>query len=199
MSLPGWTKLIEVVDVASARRALAARLLRCPDCSAPLRPWGHATTRTVRDLHGTAVTTRPDRARCTGCQATHVVLDAVLLPRRGYTAHVIGHALLSAAEGQTHRTIADQLEAPSDTVRGWLRRARRAVHDLWTLAVQAVVTLDQHALPRHDWPNTLAAALDVLGTAALLARERFGSAFGHPWSAITVLTRGRLLAPAPAD
>jgi hypothetical protein len=75
--------MIEVFDTAVARRALARRGLRCPDCAAPLRPWGRARTRTVRDRDGGQRTSRPDRARCTGCRATHVVLDAGQMAHRG--------------------------------------------------------------------------------------------------------------------
>jgi RNase P subunit RPR2 len=72
--------MIEVFDTTAARIALARRMLSCPDCDQPLRPWGHARERTVRDTGGTLLTVRPDCAMCTGCSATHVVLDAVLLP-----------------------------------------------------------------------------------------------------------------------
>ncbi len=70
----GWT-MIGVFDPAAARQALARRL-RCPDCGAPLAPWGRARLRTVRDRGGQE-RTRPDRARglrsdeicrlCLGC------------------------------------------------------------------------------------------------------------------------------------
>ena len=189
--------MIEVIDAVAARRALAGRMLRCPDCAAVLAPWGYASARTVRDLDGATVTARPDRARCTGCAATHVLLDAALA-RRGYTVRVVGHALVRAAQGETHREIADRLHAPAGTVRGWIRRARRSVHELWTLGVRAVVALDQHTLPTVERSDPLAAALDALAAAAFAARRRFGPAFGEPWSAITVLTRGRLLASVPA-
>jgi hypothetical protein len=185
--------MIEVVDVAAARRALAGRMLRCPGCGAVLAPWGHASARTVRDLDGARVTARPDRARRTGCAATHVLLDAALLPRRGYTVRVVGHALVRAARGEPHREIADRLDAPLSTVRGWIRRARRSAHQLWTLGIAAVVALDQDALPDRERSDPLAAALDALAGAAFAVRRRFGSAFGEPWSTITVLTRGRLL------
>src|SRR5258708_3966192 len=66
--LAGWT-MIEVFDTTAARIALARRMLGCPGCSQPLRPWGHAPERTVRDTGGTLVTVRPDRALCTGCRA----------------------------------------------------------------------------------------------------------------------------------
>jgi transposase-like protein len=189
--------MIEVVDVAAAGQALTRRMLRCPDCSATLRPWGHASTRTVRDLNGGAVTTRPHRARCTGCAATHVLLDAALLPRRGYTVRVVGSALLRSARGESSREIADRLDAPQDTVRGWIRRARQSAHHLWTVGVAAVVALDQDTLPTRERSDPLAAALDALAAAAFALRRRFGAVFGEPWSTITVLTRGRLLTPAP--
>ena len=68
--------MIEVFDTAAAGIALARRKLGCPDCRMPLRPWGHARERTVRDTGGTLATIRPDRALCPGCKVTHVVLDA---------------------------------------------------------------------------------------------------------------------------
>jgi len=72
--------MIQVFDTAAVGIALARRKLGCPDCGQPLRPWGHGRERTVRDLDGALVTVRPDRALCTGCKASHVVLDAGLLP-----------------------------------------------------------------------------------------------------------------------
>ena len=125
-----------------------------------------------------------------------MLLDAALLARRGYTVRVVGHALVRAARGEPHREIADRLDAPLDTVRGWIRRARRSAHQLWTLGVAAVVALDQDAVPTRERSDPLAAALDALAAAAFTVRRRFGPAFGEPWSTITVLTRGRLLAPA---
>jgi hypothetical protein len=78
--------MIEVFDTTAARIALTRRMLGCPGCGQPLRLRGHARERTIRDTGGTPLTIRPDRALCTGCGATHVVLDAGLLPRRAYAA-----------------------------------------------------------------------------------------------------------------
>jgi len=189
--------MIEVFDTAAARQALTRGLLRCPDCAQPLRPWGQARERTVRNLGGAVVTARPDRARCTGCRATHVVLDAGLLPRRAYTVQVVGKALLAAARGHGHRRIAAQLHAPHGTVRGWIRRARRSAHRLWTIGVRAVVTLEPAALPTADRPDSLTSAVEVLAAAATALSHRFGLHATHPWARIVVLTRGRLLAPLP--
>src|SRR5260370_27663900 len=75
-TLAGWT-MIEVFDTAAARIALARRKLGCPGCGQPLRPWGHARERTVRELDATLVTVRPDRPLGPGCYVTPVVLCAV--------------------------------------------------------------------------------------------------------------------------
>ncbi|MEE1822221.1 DUF6431 domain-containing protein [Streptomyces sp. BE20] len=190
--------LIEVLDAAAARRAPVRRLPRCPDYGGALRPWGRARSRTVRDLGGQLLTVRPDRARCTACPATHVVLDAALLPGRAYTVHFVGQALLGAARGRGHRTLAAELDAPESTVRGWLRRARRLAHQLWTVGVQAVVALDPAALPTLDRPTPLASAVEALIAAALAVGRRLGGEGHGLWQRIAVLTRGRLLAMSPS-
>jgi RNase P subunit RPR2 len=89
--------MIEVLDTTAARIALARRMLVCPACDQPLRPWGHARERTIRDQDGALPRVRPDRALCTGCGASHVVLDAGLLRRRSYAAGLIGQALVASA------------------------------------------------------------------------------------------------------
>jgi hypothetical protein len=94
--------MIEVFDTMAAGIALARRMLGCPGCDQPLRLWGHARERTVRDSGGTPLAIRPDRALCTGCGVTHVVLDAGLLPRRAYAAGLIGQALAASARGHGH-------------------------------------------------------------------------------------------------
>ncbi|MFI1165579.1 DUF6431 domain-containing protein [Streptomyces sp. NPDC020801] len=190
--------MIEVFDVVVARRALARRLLRCPGCGGPLRPWGRARLRKVRDADGVELAIRPDRARCTDCRATHVVLDAALLPRRAYTARVIGRALLGAARGRGHRPIAAELAVSEGTVRSWLRRGRQSAHHLWTIGVQAVVAFDADALPTRERPDTLAYAIEALVAATVAGQNLLGSPAADLWSQITVLTHGQLLAPAPA-
>ena len=189
--------MIEVFDTTAARSALARRMLPCPDCGQPLRPWGRARERAVRELGGALLTVIPDRARCTGCDVTHVILDAGLLPRRAYAAGLIGQALVAAARGRGHRLIARDLEVPSDTVRGWIRRARRSAGQLRAAGVQAVVALDPDALPAQDRPSQLAYALDALGAAAMALGGRFGLQHASPWARVTMLTRGRLLNLAP--
>lgn len=190
--------MIEVLDPAAARQALAGGLLRCPDCAAPVRPWGRARTRTVRDRDGQRRTARPDRARCTGCRGTHVVLDARLLAHCGYSAALVGQALLAAAAGAGHRRIAAGLDLPEGTVRGWLRRVRATAGPLHQQAVQTIVLLDPDVLPDTTHADPLALVLDTLGAAALAFGRRFSRHDVDPWARINLLTRGRLLTAAPA-
>lgn len=138
----------------------------------------------------------PDRVRCTGCLATHVVVPAAVLPRRAYTADVIGQALVEAALGHGHRTIARRLAAPRATVRSWIRRAR--ARHLWQLGIQAVVALDADALPTLDRPSMLACAVEALAAAAIALGHRFDLTGTSPWERGAVVTRGRLLAPVTA-
>jgi hypothetical protein len=109
--------IMDLVPGFTARIALARRMLGCLARDQPLRPWGHARERTIRDLGGALLTIRPDRALCTGCGASHVMLDAGLLPRRAYAAGLIGQALAASALGHGHRPIAAGLAVPAGTAR----------------------------------------------------------------------------------
>ena len=190
--------MIEVFDTAAARIALAGRKLGCPGCGQPLRPWGRARERTVRDLGGALVTVRPDRALCPGCEVTHVVLDAGLLPRRAYAAGLIGQALVAAALGSGHRRIASDLAVPAGTVRGWIRGARRSAARLRITGIRAVLASGQDGLLAWTRIDELGGALEHLAAAALVLGRRHGLEHTSWWARINILTRGRLLTMAPA-
>ena len=189
--------MIQVLDTGAARRALARRLLRCPDCGAPVKPWGRARERAVRGPGEETAAARPDRGRCTGCGTTHVILGAGLLPRRAYTAGLIGQALLSSATGRGHQRTAREAGLPDGTVRGWIRQARRSAGQLREAGVRAVVALDPELLPARALADPLASALDALGAAAAAMGNRFRLHGTSPWARIAVLTRGQLLSLRP--
>jgi hypothetical protein len=195
--LAGWT-MIEVFDTAAARIALDRRMLGCPGCGQPLRPWGHGRERTVRGTGGTQLTFRPDRALCTGCGATHVVLDAGLLPRRAYAAGLIGQALAASALGHGHRPIAAGLAVPPGTVRGWIRAARRSAAQLRVTGIRAVLASGHDELLSWARTDELGTALEHLAAAALVFGRRHGLEHTSWWARINVLTRGQLLTMAPA-
>jgi hypothetical protein len=190
--------MIEVFDTTAARIALARRMLGCPGCGQPLRPWGHARERAIRDAGGALLTVRPDRALCTGCGATHVVLDAGLLPRRAYSAGLIGQALAASARGHGHGPIARDLAVAAGTVRGWIRGARRSAVQLRAAGIRAVLASGHDELLSWACTDELGAALEHLAAAALILGRRHGLEHASWWARINVLTRGRLLTMAPA-
>ena len=134
-------------------------------------------------------------ARCTGCGATHVMLQVVLLVRRADTAAVIGAGVTAKATGAGHRLIAALLGRPAETVPGWLRRFADRVEP-----VQAVFT---------RWCRDLAPDPVLPGPAGSAwgrracrgpgrgcgARGRFGIGEVPLWRAATAISAARLLSP----
>ena len=117
---------------------------------------------------------------------------------RAYAAGLIGQALVAAALGSGHRRIVRDLAVPAGTVRGWIRGARRSAAQLRVTGIRAVVAFDQDALPAWGRPDELGCALEHLGAAAMVLGRRYGLQHTSLWARINVLTRGRLLAMAPA-
>ena len=187
--------MIVVLEEAQARRELAAGRLACPGCGGRLRPWGHARARPVRHRDGQRAWVRPRRACCAGCGATHVLLAAVVLPRRADGVEVVGAALLAAAGGRGHRPIAAALGVPPDTVRGWLRRARQRAGWLRALAMRQAFELDPVLGPVVPRRSRLADAVEALGLAVAALTRRLGVLAASSWQVIAALTGGRLLAP----
>jgi hypothetical protein len=85
-------------DAPRVEQDLVAGELRCPACAGELRPWGHASRRTLRD-GSRDVAVVPRRSRCQACRLTHVLLPLLALLRRRDLAEVIAQALLRRAAG----------------------------------------------------------------------------------------------------
>ena len=94
--------MIGVADPGQAETDLGAGMLVCPSCTGALQPWGHARARTVRDHGTTVVALRPCRARCRTCRGTHVLLPAVVAPRRAF--RLLKTYAISEACGAPNRT-----------------------------------------------------------------------------------------------
>lgn len=200
-TLARWSSpLLVVVDPALAATRLAAGRLSCPGCSSPLAPWGRARRRTVRGLDGTAVTVQPQRACCTGCRATHVLLPATVLAHRSDTSDVIGAALLHNALGAGHRTIADRLGLPGETVRGWLRRAAHQAEGWRRAAMSVLYQYDPSHGPVTPRRSPTADMVEALALVAAAARRRLGPGRvgGTPWEFVAAFTAGRFLSLSPS-
>jgi transposase-like protein len=189
--------LLVVLDAALAATRLASGRLQCPGCSSPLAPWGRARRRTLRGLAGTAVSLQPQRARCTACRATHVVLPAAVLPHRSDIIEVISAALLHNALGAGHRTIADRLGLPSETVRGWLRRAAHQGEGWRRVAMSLLYQFDPSHGPVNPRRSPTADMVEALTLVAAAACRRLGSR-GTTWEFVAAFTARRFLSRSPS-
>ncbi|WP_051942994.1 DUF6431 domain-containing protein [Streptacidiphilus rugosus] len=162
--------LIVDVEVVLVERQLRAGELACPGCGAGLAPWGHGRSREIRAFGASWLQVRPRRARCRGCEATHVLLPEVLWPRRTDATEVIGAGLEIAAAGLGHRRIAAQLGRAEDTVRGRVRRFRTRSEEVRRHFTVALVALaDDPMMP------------EPAGTAVADAVLAVASAHQPPW------------------
>jgi len=182
--------LIVSADPEKVEADLAVGAVPCPGCGGPLARWGHARRREVRAEAG-SVPLRPRRAWCKPCEKTHVLLPDVVLLRRVDAASVIGRALLAGSEGAGHRRVAERLGRPTDTVRGWLRRARAGARRIREHFGAWAHALDPLLGPAGPARSVLGDAVEAIAVAARAASLRLGP---RPvWSWAVSLSAGALL------
>lgn len=140
---------------------------------------------------------QPQRACCTGCRATHVILPATVLPHRSDTSEVIGAALLRNAFDAGHRAIADRLDLPSETVRGWLRRAAHQAEGWRRVAMSLLYQFDPSHGPITPRRTPTADMVEALALVAAAACRRLGPS-GTPWEFVAAFTAGRFLSRSPS-
>ena len=179
-------------DVERVESELAAGRLRCPWCADRLAGWGQARARSVRSAGGAERRVQPRRARCVGCECTHVLLPDGLLARRRDEVEVIGVALVAHVAGVGHRRIAERLGVPAATVRGWLRRLRLRAAVIAAFFTQWALTLAPGSDPPAPTSSAVSDAVEAVGVATRAAVGRFGP--GPVWERAGRLTGGGLLA-----
>lgn len=188
--------LVVTIGAGQVEAQLAAGRLACPGCGGRLSRYGFTAWRTVRGRDA-ARRVRLRRSACAGCGATHVLVPAWLATRRRDTVEVIGAALAMAARGAGHRRIARALGRPPETVRGWLRCARRNAQALRASGVRWWVALEPEPGPVRPAGSELADAVEAVMLAVRAWRLRFGRDIAGPWERAQSLTGG-LLSPRPA-
>jgi hypothetical protein len=159
-------------DAPRVEQDLVAGELRCPACAGELRPWGHASRRTLRD-GSRDVAVVPRRSRCQACRLTHVLLPLLALLRRRDLAEVIAQALLRRAAGAGHRSIARALGAPAETVRGWLGRFGDRADLLRRHFTRLLVLLDPSTRPIAPAPSPFGDVVAAILAAWAAACRRF--------------------------
>jgi hypothetical protein len=187
-------------DAADVERRLSSALLSCPACGGRLASWGYGRARTLRGEGVLRWRLRPRRARCSGCGRTHVLLPADWLVRRADAVVVIGAALVRAAAGWGHRRIAELIDRPAATVRGWLRRFAARAGPVRSAFTALLCDLDP--VPRVPEPagSELADAVAAIVAATSAMAARWGrSVFAvSPWRLAAAVTSGWLLTPGSA-
>lgn len=178
-------------DAAAVDADLIGGRLGCPTCGNSLKPWGHARDRETRHLEH-AERRRFRRSTCPGCKQTHVLIPEDTLARRRDAVSVIGAALVARANGVGHRRIAEALGRPASTVRSWLRRFGQLAQALREHFTRWAHVLDPGRGPVAPSPSTFGDAVEAAGVLGAVAVRRFGPR--PPWSLISVVTGGRLLA-----
>jgi hypothetical protein len=124
-----------------------------------------------------------------------VLLPVGVLLRRADGVAVVGAALAAKAAGLGARPIADLLERPLGTVRGWLARFGRRVEAVrgWFTRLLCAVAVDP-VVPEPAgsvWADALA-AVTALSTAVA---ARFAVTTVTVWQVVCAASGGRLLAP----
>jgi hypothetical protein len=188
--MPEGIMLIVENDPAKVETDLSEGVVGCPACGGRLAPWSFARRRALRGEAG-PVEVRPRRGRCVVCRKTQVLLPDLALTRRVDSVAVIGRALTAAAGGAGHRKVAVGVDRPASTVRGWLRRFRRAAVRVAAHFTAWAYRLDSNLAAVAPAVSTVADAVEAVGVAVRAASLRFGPRPG--WSWVSALTGGALL------
>jgi len=201
-SLWAWREhrvVIIVRDEELAQQALTAGTLTCPHagCGGTVYRDGHARARRVRTCGGGERGLRPQRVACRRCGRVNVVLPAWCVPGRCDDAETIGTALVAAARGGGHRSIAARLGRPATTVRGWLRAARGHAEDLRIRAYARRDRIEHETEWLQPAGSPLGDAMTALVAAAAAARRFFGGGrcATSLWEFVVLVSGGSLLRP----
>lgn len=179
-------------DPVRVESELRSGALMCPSCGGGvLAPWAWARERLVgRGRRRERV--RPRRGRCRACGATHVLLPATMLVRRGDWAAVIGRALELRAGGLGQRPIAAAVGVSRSTVRGWLSRLVVVAETVRAHLTRWALWLDVGLVRVEPSGATFSDVVVAVAAAGDAAAGRLG--IGCRWQFASAATGGRLLA-----
>jgi len=127
-----------------------------------------------------------------------------VLLRRADAVTVIGVALLAKASGWGHRRIADLVERPASTVRGWLRRIGAVADRVLAVLAGVAAEFGTEFVPPAPAPAEVAAGglvgavVELVGALSRAAVRRLGGSC-EPWRLAAVICGGRLLTPTGPD
>jgi hypothetical protein len=185
-----WPCSVSVEMYVADGRGVVVPRQSCPACSSPMGFWSgyHRSVRVDGLFHRLWIC----RARCAGCSVSHALIPSFLLIGRHDVVAVIGGALAGIGFGCSIGRMADRLDVPFTTVRGWVRRFR-ARAGMW-LSGFAALTVEFGGVTPTRWPMSVpAAAVAAMGWAHRAAVERQPVLTPGLWGFVSVVCGGALI------
>ena len=183
-----WLCPVGVDEYEAAGRDVWVPRPDCPGCAEPMIFWS-GYWRTVRVGDDRRIWVR--RAKCVACRVSHGLVPAFCLLGRVYCVEVIGPAVAAIVAGASTREVAEGAGFPYSTVRDWRRRHRVRAPVL--AAGFAALAVELGAVAPVLAGVAEQAALEALGAAWAVARDRFGEAVAGLWRLWSVVTGGAVL------
>ncbi|MHB1535760.1 MAG: hypothetical protein ACYC1D_14370 [Acidimicrobiales bacterium] len=185
-----WPCKLNVDAYVAAGREVTVPRPDCPGCGVAMGRWG-GYERKLRVGVDRVVWFR--RVRCEPCAVSHAMIPAFCLVGRLDGVEVIGPALAAGVSGSPDREVAERIDLPVTTVRGWRRRHRDRAPLLVAGVVAVVVGLGAVAPRLSGDPER--ASVEVVGALWAAAKARLGERAGPAWRCWAVVTGGTALAP----
>jgi hypothetical protein len=186
-----WACRLGVQEYRMAGREVVVARPECPACGTEMVFWS-GYERSVR-VGGRCWRLWVRRARCCGCKVSHALIPAFCLVGRLDVVESLGEAITAVVDGGVGvRPVADRLDVPHTTARGWLRRFRSRAAML--TAGFSAVTVELSGLAPRLPAGLDAAALAAMGWAWASAVSRAGVGVPAFWSFVSLVTGGLLLA-----
>ena len=184
-----WRCALDVSAYVALGRQVEVGEHACPDCGRRLNRWG-GYWRWLRSSGTLRLWIR--RGRCSSCRRSHALLPDFLLERRLDEVEVIGRALvLDIVIGLGMRQVANQVNVPMTTARGWRRRFRVRAAMLTAAFVAIAVHLDPAAVLMEG--DAEPAAIQAIGAVWQRARRRFGGRIPSVWRFWSLISGGKAL------
>jgi len=186
-----WGCRLGVEEYRGAGREVVVPRPDCPGCGLAMVFWS-GYERSVR-VDGRCWRLWVRRARCAACRVSHALVPAFCLVGRLDVVDSVGVAVTAVVAGQVGvRPVAQRLDVPHTTARGWLRRFRERAAMLAAGFSAVAVELSGGA---PDLPTGAdGAALAAMSWAWAAAVSRAGSGVGDLWVFVSLVTGGALLA-----
>jgi transposase-like protein len=186
-----WPCSLSVDEYVAAGREVKVPRPKCPVCSEMTTFW-HGYRRQIREGGRYSQMWVP-RVRCQDCSVTHALLPAFVVTNRLDVAESIGSVLEDMGKTSCGvRPVAERLDIPHTTVRGWVRRFAERASELAVAFAALAVELGGEVVTPLSTP--VSSALESLRAAWRAASGLPGWLGCGRWRFISSVTGGNFVA-----